>query len=575
MSQSFQLAIVGGGPRGLSALEFLLEELAKTSSQPFRILLLEESGKPGCGWVYDPEQPSFNWLNISDRALELAGREPLEFPDFKIPPFAGYQDWAGWDYDETEETPDRFTTRATLGRYLSARFDSLAKPLVKLGILTILPQRVLAVRPKEQEFKISVSSGQRFRAREVLLTVGHQETGQSGQMRSWEEHARVNNVHLVPEPYPIGSNLDTIEIKKEDQVALRGFGLAMIDMVRALVDRGGGGFAEVDGAIKYVDGPEVPRCIIPFSLDGLPMVPKPLNQKLDRAYNPGRNRLKSLEKELKTVLNADSAENALSAFIECMATLCAEQFHGLAYKDKAPEQGPEIFNLCGYWIDGKDIKHPLIMSGDLHPAEAMRHYVDMAKGNEPPGLDYCIGQVWRHAQPTLYNFFAFAAVQPQAMADIIALDERIKRYSYGPPVDSIEQLIALEEASVLKFAVVEDPDINLVKEGWEFQEGGDNYVVSVMINSVVDSPCLKEVSTPLVKQLVSDEILEAFHQDLGAKIEKDFRLPWSIQDDRPAIAMIGRLNKGSILGTDAILECFNPYFRNWAKATVKRFNGRG
>ena len=571
MAQLSHLAIVGGGPRGLAALEHVLEALARTTTQPFVIHLFEASGLFGCGWVYDPGQPEYNWLNISDRALELPGRNPLSLGDVDIDPFPGYQEWAGWTGHEPETEADRFTTRANLGRYLSQRFNSLASPLVAAGIVHLYSEKITAVRPETDGFFLTTEDNRRFASREVLLAVGHQDTRPSRQLTSWAEHAtRQGNCSLVPQPYPIGQYLEDRHIGKDKVIAIRGFGLAMIDMVRALVDKGGGQFTKEGEKIVFSRGAGVPEKIIPFSLDGLPLAAKPLNKKVDNKFNPGKKRLRQLEKELLPLTSATNPDTVYTTFVEAMARICSEQFATLR-KAKTTADDDKLQQIAEQWLKDK-VEHRLVTPGNLHPSEAIQRYVGMARGTYPCSFDYCIGQVWRHTHPTLYNFFAFSDLPKEAMEAIIGLDERIKRYSYGPPVASMEQLLALERASVLKFAVIDDPDIRLVEGGWELSEGQDRYVASVMINSVVDAPRLVEVETPLIGQLRRESILEPLHEELGAAIEQDFSLPWSASRDRPLIAMIGRLAKGSILGADAILECFNPYFDNWAKAVVDRYS---
>jgi hypothetical protein len=51
------------------------------------------------------------------------------------------------------------------------------------------------------------------------------------------------------------------------------------------------------------------------------------------------------------------------------------------------------------------------------------------------------------------------------MKELIALNQNTKRYSYGPPVESILQLIAMQEAGILLLDFVNDPEITLVDEG--------------------------------------------------------------------------------------------------------------
>ena len=72
------VAIIGGGPRGLSALESLYAAHAKKESkQRLKTLLFEKSDQLGNGPVYDLNQPDTNWLNVSERGLSIPERREI------------------------------------------------------------------------------------------------------------------------------------------------------------------------------------------------------------------------------------------------------------------------------------------------------------------------------------------------------------------------------------------------------------------------------------------------------------------------------------------------------------------
>lgn len=70
------------------------------------------------------------------------------------------------------------------------------------------------------------------------------------------------------------------------------------------------------------------------------------------------------------------------------------------------------------------------------------------------------------------------------MAGLIALDERMKRYTYGPPVASMQQLLALVDAGMLNLTVVNNPAITLTDQGWELKVNDVVVVADVMIDTV-------------------------------------------------------------------------------------------
>ncbi|NNE32886.1 MAG: hypothetical protein HKN40_11010, partial [Winogradskyella sp.] len=192
-------------------------------------------------------------------------------------------------------------------------------------------------------------------------------------------------------------------------------------------------------------------------------------------------------------------------------------------------------------------------------------------GNAKVSLDYCVWQVWRHCQPSLYEAFSHAQVKKQIIKKVITLDERSKRFSYGPPIESMQQLLALVDAQIVTLDFVEDPDISLTEDGWRLKNGDDSISTStVMVNSVLDAPKLLEINSEIIQKLLSHDLIQPIHSDLGIETRKNGFVKTA--DDKPdvSIAVLGRLAKGSVIGVDAILECFGPRIEDWAEAYVKK-----
>ena len=201
---------------------------------------------------------------------------------------------------------------------------------------------------------------------------------------------------------------------------------------------------------------------------------------------------------------------------------------------------------------------------NLSATEMMRDFVDMATGHGPVSLDFCIGQVWRHCQPSIYEKLSFNACSDSVFAEIIQLDESTKRYSYGPPVEAIQQLLALIEAGILNLDVVDDPEIELTEKGWRLHKPEKSLVTAIMIDSVLDPPQIKAVTSSLVKNMLSDNLIQAVHDKLGILTDENgYLIPK--EDNKVPIALLGRLAKGTVIGVDAILECFSPRVDQWAK----------
>ena len=195
----------------------------------------------------------------------------------------------------------------------------------------------------------------------------------------------------------------------------------------------------------------------------------------------------------------------------------------------------------------------------------------MALDKKPISLDYCIGQVWRHCQPTLYKSLSHANLDNEIIETIIALDERIKRFSYGPPIESLQQIIALVDANVLSLDFVNDPDIDLIDSGWKLtNKEGKSITTTTMINSVLDAPKLIDVNASIIKSLLHNDFVEPIHSDLGINTHTNgYVVTEDGKKDIP-IAILGRLAKGSVIGVDAILECFGSRIETWSKYYVQQ-----
>lgn len=574
---NYHLTIIGAGPRGLAALEYLFSEYANgKGTEPLKVALFEKGRHKGCSWVYYPEQPETNWLNILDRPLDLKARKPIELNGNTIPGFPGYHQWNAQDRMVPDwDQRDSFTSRGRFGRYLKQRFDSLSKELINQGYIDFFNARVVNLERVRGKFVAHTEEGKAYTSREVLLCVGHQNTQTADQLKKWEDHAHTSKeIVLFKEPYPVSQFREAIPEPSKAKVALRGFGLSMIDIARALTEGLGGTFSLVDEATRemdYIPGVESVPCLIPFSLDGLPLAPKPLNKALDLRFKPGVAPLAQFRKTLNTALKSPGNLTGIQFLIEPASNLCAEVFNALGTDARAHQLShQELQDLIAQWVQRPDLIHPLFVAHDQAAPKTIAQFIAMATGAAPSSLDYCFGQVWRHLQPLLYDTFAFTELNPEVMEAVIHFDERIKRYSYGPPVDAMQQLLALFHAGVLKVIVVDDPDIELVPEGWLFYEDGAAVTANVMINTVLDSPDLETVTSPLIRSLVQQGLLAPYREGLGAKINRNGLAVSRNGEEVKGLALLGRLAKGSLLGTDAILECFNPYISDWAKGFLSR-----
>lgn len=565
------IAIIGVGPRGLYALERLLQELSQIDQQ-VNIIVFEPCDEAGSGQVWYTNQSSSNWINITERALvDLKGRPELSYCGTNIAAFPSYHNWS--NFNQRAFDPDTFPVRRHIGQYLHERYLSIETSLEHLHFERI-KAKVERIHLKEDILKITTDS-ETYSCDDVLLTIGHQPTETSKQIETWKSHSKSNQETKVFEnTYPL-SQFSRIKNQTNITIGIRGFGLAMIDVMRELVNNSFGNFEVVDRSsfkTKYSVLSKQNIQLIPFSLDGLPMAPKPLNQSIDDWFKPSDKESHQFKTEINSFSRANCEVNSISFLMSSISKIVARVYNEL--NAKAINHNctvDELKSLSESWLEDTNFKHNLIQDQTIDTYTLIGLYINMALGKHHISLDYCIGQVWRHCQPTLYSAISHAKLDDDIIKQIIDLDERIKRFSYGPPIESLQQIIALVDSKILSLDFVNDPDIETVKEGWKLNNSsGQTATVSVMINSVLDSPKLLDVNSSIIKKLLHDDIIAPTHNELGIDTKADGYVTANDEHKTVPIAVLGRLAKGSIIGVDAILECFGPRIEHWAKAYTAR-----
>ena len=561
------LAIIGFGPRGLYALERLVYHLVMRK-QEINILVFE-SKELGTGAAWNTNQPDSNLINITERALvDLPSRPKTIYRNIEIPQFPSYHQWCEFSQNELE--PDTFPPRKKVGKYLLERANSIIDILKSQSGFKLIKTSIKSMNLEGNKLILS-SEGKIWKVDDVLLSIGHQSTKNSEQLTEWIKHSKAKaKIKVYENTYPV-SQFESIKNQTKISIGIRGFGLSMIDVVRYLTINNFGNFKIIDNhtfETQYYKVKEQQLELTPFSLDGLPLVPKPLNEHIDNWYKPTDEELKYFKTSITSAAQTNEDVNTIDFLLKPIAEISARVF--LDLRDNAVNHNcdkKEIETVVLNWLHNQDYQHSTLQNNNTNTYNLIKNYIEMALGKTKITLDYCIGQVWRHCQPTLYEAFSYANLKPEIIEDVIAKDEQSKRYSYGPPIESMQQLLALVDAGILNLNFVNNPDIELEDNGWRLtNKNQDSKDVSIMINSVLDSPKLLEVNSPLVTNLLQHDLISPIHSKLGIETDENAYVETDNKKDNVNIAILGRLAKGSVIGVDAILECFGSRIDNWAKA---------
>ncbi|UWR86361.1 FAD/NAD(P)-binding protein (plasmid) [Phaeobacter inhibens] len=573
---NFDLAIIGLGPRGHFALERFIEEVSRQDVPgAARILLFEETEQLGNGPVWDTSQSDSNWSNVNERILELPARPKIDLGDALIEGFPSYHDWSDYDPIGTPSSePDHYPPRNLIGAYLHQRFNTLLSSLSSHGIAQLVRERVDEVAVGEPGLRVTTRSGASYSADQVLLAVGHQSTRHDTQIEGWQaEIEPLDRLRLFADPYPVEPIVNLATPEENTYIAIRGYGLATIDIVRSIAEAHGSFTRrdELSNDLMFTLTKKGSLNLIPFSLDGLPMGPKPISEELDSQFAPVKTELEELGQKLGDP-ELQKRASGKAFLLDALVPVIGKVFRALDHKfDGAPSDRQAFHQLITAWIDDPTQDHKCFLDTGQPPIEFLKNLVQMADGTAPISLDYCIGQVWRHCHPTIYKALSHGALKDDVLAEVIFTDEAMKRYAFGPPAEGLRQLIALHEAGVLTLDFVADPEIAVTEQGWILTSEDKHATAQFMVNAVLDAPKIADVCTPLIERLLQDGLLAPVHNDLGVATTED-GYAISMDGSILPIAVLGRLAKGTIVGVDAMLECFGDRPRSWAIRALQRLN---
>lgn len=534
-----KLAVIGLGPRGLGALEALALRAQQTGLR-IAVDVFDPFPAKGAGPNFDPAESPVCLLNI-----------PLRDIDIKPPAFSGCADFKDWL--DPEADADSFPTRADLGQYLEARLaDLVASDLLAL---TLRSQSVEAVKPDGDGWMLHADGALAGPYRDVVLTLGQPEVTPDDQLAAWQDHAAATSGAVLMQAYPASRLCAAAASWTGEVIAIRGLALSAFDIIRLLTIGQGGYFA----AGQYHRSGREPACILPFSLDGKPPFPKPATGEIDARFTPLEAETLAFEQALSEAVLATPAlaqnliSRALCPVVLRILTQCG-----------ASVSAPSIMAWCDQEWSSPGSQET--QSGQ----DTLAAGIAMAAGQDLPSIGYAVGQVWRKWQNSLRSIYNPADIPPQTAAAIVGFDEGIKRYSYGPPLSSARELMALLDSGLVKLDFAADPQIETTAQGWTLESGGQTAQASVMIDGVMPSADLSIISAEPVAGLVADGSLSALQDGLAARTMADGRVIGTDGTAAAGLSLLGRLSLGSVIAADSLHDCFGRSGKRWADAVAAR-----
>ncbi|MCP3135829.1 FAD/NAD(P)-binding protein [Pyxidicoccus xibeiensis] len=256
----WDVAIIGGGASGT----LLAMNLLRSARAPFRIVLVERSGRVGRGLAYSTDS-SRHLLNVPAARMGAFPDDPEHF--------------LRWLRREQPDTaPGDFIPRQRYGQYLESVLDELVARAPAGVHLETLRGEVMSLRDEAGRVRLTLSGGGQLEARMAVLALGNALPSDlrvpDGGLYASERYHR--------SPWAAGALRD---VGRWDSVLLIGTGLTMVDTVLSLEERGHQGVIHAlsrHGLLPHVHQSGALNCPTRYASPGIRDVLRALRQEVLR-----------------------------------------------------------------------------------------------------------------------------------------------------------------------------------------------------------------------------------------------------------------------------------------------------
>lgn len=476
------VVIVGLGPKGLYCLESLI---TKFGSRPLptgiHVAIFNKDTYFGASPIYDPDQPSYLLSNVRAKELDL-----WDVSDPTKPDGPGFIRWYNTQFRPSRPVdPETYPSRALVGRYLIHGFQQLMSRLPHGMRVSKFTAEVTDIVPVGDGYRVEFvdSSGRRDElvADKVMLSTGHSAVSPAKRERYYHDFAdRHPWTFFIPHAYPVEEKMSDIPVGA--CVAMKGAGLTFIDAVLALTEGRGGLFRrQANGRLCYLMSGQEPKSIIPFCHTGLPIVPKPWD--FPSTFRPltfvTYARLEALRRRARDG-KLDLVED-IWPFVELEME---RQYYRTAMTDpgdrrRLDECGDDaraMRQVVGEFLAAQPDVEPCDYSRILDPTRGLRfetgpqyhsfieHYlqqeIDHARNGLASSPVRAAVSMWFEIRAALKPFVAHAGLTSRSHRLLIEhFFPLFKRVVFGPPIVSIEKILALHRAGLLDFSVARNPQV--------------------------------------------------------------------------------------------------------------------
>jgi len=546
-----RVAIVGLGPKGLFALERLLDHGHRSGPQiRLQIDVFEPHAVPGAGPVYDPGQPGYLRMNLAADHLDMwwpASRsvpagEQLSFVDWRRMRTGG---------DGGDGVGEAYPPRAEVGRYLADGLARLLRHLPPGVALTLRRSVVRALHTSGSGWRVCTADDAHD-YQEVLLTVGHGTAIEARGTGSWEHAAP-----LASAVFPVGRHLGREHVPAGAAVAVRGFALTFLDAALALTE-GRGGVFEHDGPdrLRYLASDADAALILPYSRSGRPLLAKP-----ESALGAGVPALEAIAQDGRVRINAlpvgfTVANELLAVLAGAAGGALRAAGEGLSATDACQSASAWLTTAC----DGAP---PAVAQT---PAQELERSLAVATGRHPPDLPWALGHTWRSVYPAIVARIGAAGLADREWPAFRRLAAQLERVAFGPPPVNAAKLLALVDAGRVDLTHVVAGEITTAGGVTSIRSAGGERRVDVVVDGVLASPGVTYAGEP--RRLVGDGHARILAGRRGLDVGADAGAIGRDGRPTPGLSVLGRATEDSVIGNDTLSRSMHPQADRWAARVI-------
>jgi hypothetical protein len=433
------VAVVGAGPRGVSIIERLV---AASRTEDFHgrltVHLIDPYVDRG-GSVWRRDQSEVLLMNTATCQTTM-------YPDASCHarlPLLHARTLA--DHLATEGLgPADVASRAAHGRYLTAVLERAladADP-ARLRILTHAAEVVDIHGAPDGPQEVSLSDGTTFMADAVGLALGHLATAPGPRSQQFAHAAERHHLAHIAPANPLETHLE--EVLGRERIAVQGMGLNFYDAVGLLTEAAGGRFVDRPSApsgLRYLPGGGEPQLVV-GSRSGMIYRPTPdLRPVLPEPYTP---RILTAER----VLDLSVRQAGVDHERDVMPLLLAELVRAFdeAGFDEMADESAVLSLLFPFGRRGGPMRNAHVRTRD-----ELRRALDRATAPDPMWL--LAFRVLTAGRIQVNRLVDLGAYTTESLSRDIDghLRNAFASWASGPPAPRVRQLLALEEAGLVRF----------------------------------------------------------------------------------------------------------------------------